>query len=401
MHEFHSIVQFALLPLIGLPATLACGYLLILTLLSRRSPSPAALDESTATQPTYFDIIVPAHDEAGGVADTVANLRSLDWPSGRFRVIVVADNCADATARIAREAGATVLERTDLVNRGKGYALAHAFRWSRADGEAEAVVVVDADSKVSRNLLHSFAVRIQRGASALQVHYGVLNAGASWRTRLMSIALGSIHKLRSRARERLALSCGIRGNGWCVTHALLDKVPYQAFSLTEDVEFGVDLGLAGYRVAYCDEAEVRGEMVTSEQAARSQRQRWEGGRMKLISRRVPALINAALTRPSAICCDLAIDLLVLPLSYILLNIAAFIAAVAATGAASSPVFVAVAAFDCVALTMYVGRGWMLSEVGLEGFWDLLRVPSFVFWKVVLVFSGPKSTDWIRTRRERR
>jgi hypothetical protein len=124
----------------------------------------------------------------------------------------------------------------------------------------------------------------------------------------MAIALGSIHKVRSRARERMGLSCGIRGNGWCVTHALLDKIPYRSFSLTEDVEFGVDLGLAGYRVAYCDESHVNGEMVTSEHASRSQRQRWEGGRIGLIREKVPALLRAAVARRSLVCLDLALDL---------------------------------------------------------------------------------------------
>ena len=66
------------------------------------------------------------------------------------------------------------------------------------------------------------------------------------------------------------------------TLALLDKMPYRSFSLTEDVEFGVELGLAGYRVAYCDESHVNGEMVTSEHAARSQRQRPSSRRDRFI-----------------------------------------------------------------------------------------------------------------------
>ena len=74
---------------------------------------------------------------------------------------------------------------------------------------------------------------------------GVLNPQDSWRTRLMAIALASFHRVRSRARERLRLSCGIRGNGWCITHRLLREVPYRAYSLAEDIEYGIDLGLAG------------------------------------------------------------------------------------------------------------------------------------------------------------
>jgi cellulose synthase/poly-beta-1,6-N-acetylglucosamine synthase-like glycosyltransferase len=381
------------------PTTAACLYLLILTCLSGRRgapPSPA--------RTLFFDVIVPAHNEASGIQRTVSNLLQLDWPAGRFRVVVIADNCTDDTARVARDAGALVIERRDPLHRGKGHALAHVFRWSRANKMADAVVVVDADSEASANLLKSFAARIDLGNHAMQAHYGVLNASASWRTRLMAIALGSIHKLRSRARERLGLSCGIRGNGWCATHALLDAIPYQAYSLTEDVEFGVDLGLAGHRVAYCDEAHVNGEMVTTESAARSQRQRWEGGRLALIRSKVPVLLRRTVSGRSRVCLDLALDLLILPLSYIVLSVTGLLAVAIVLSlmnhSALHLTLLGVAIADFAAVTAYVGRGWVLSGIGLAGFWDLLRVPGFIFWKLLLLVSGPKTTTWIRTRRER-
>jgi hypothetical protein len=394
MHLAYSIVVVAVLSIVALPATAACLYLLALTCLSRR---PAAAP--AASKQIFFDIIVPAHDEAAGIGKTIASLQRLSWPSSRYRIVVVADNCADATASISREAGATVLERQDLTQRGKGYALAHAFKWSRSEQIADAVAIVDADSIVSANLLESFAARIETGACALQAHYGVSNAMDSWRTRLMAIALGSIHKLRSRARERLGLSCGIRGNGWCVTHALLEHVPYRSFSLTEDVEFGIELGLAGYRVAYCDESEVNGEMVTSADAARSQRQRWEGGRIGLIRAKVPALLGAAFARRSEVCLDLALDLLVLPLSYWVLNVVAIIAIGALNPDGFGTALLTVGLIDFAALALYVCRGWILSGIGAVGIWDLMRVPAFLFWKLVIRFQ-PKTDAWIRTRREK-
>jgi cellulose synthase/poly-beta-1,6-N-acetylglucosamine synthase-like glycosyltransferase len=379
------------------PTTASCLYLLILTCASARMPVPAR-----GTRTPFFDVIVPAHNEAAGIQQTVASLQQLDWPADQFRIVVIADNCSDATARIAREAGAHVLERQDAVERGKGYALAYAFGWSRSDGKADAVVVVDADSKASVNLLQAFATRMERGSHAVQAHYGVLNANAAWRTRLMAIALGSIHKLRSRARERLGLSCGIRGNGWGVTHALLDQIPYRAYSLVEDVEFGVELGLAGYRIAYCDEADVNGEMVTTEAAARSQRQRWEGGRLALVRAKVPLLLRRAVTAGSLVCLDLALDLLILPLSYIVLSAGTLLVlGIALALLSTSPtrgLWPSFAILDCVAVAAYVGRGWALSGIGAQGFYDLLRVPGFIFWKLRLM-AAPKSSDWVRTKRE--
>jgi cellulose synthase/poly-beta-1,6-N-acetylglucosamine synthase-like glycosyltransferase len=395
MHLAYSIVVVIGLTIVALPATAACMYLLLLTCMSARPTLPQA-----ASRELFFDVIVPAHDEAAGIGRTISSLRGLDWPSARYRIVVVADNCTDATASIAREAGATVLERQDSTRRGKGYALAHAFSWSRSSGLADAVVVVDADSVVSANLLESFATRIESGACALQTHYGVLNAAASWRTRLMAIALGSIHKVRSRARERLGLSCGIRGNGWCVTHALLDKTPYRSFSLTEDVEFGIELGLAGHRVAYCDESHVNGEMVTSERAARTQRQRWEGGRMALIREKVPVLLRTTLGQHSLVCLDLAIDLLVVPLSYIVVNVLGIIALGALIPHHFRSAVLTVGLVDLCALALYVCRGWVLSGIGIEGIWDLLRVPVFLFWKLLIVRFQPKPDTWVRTKRER-
>ncbi len=394
MQELAATVESTLMFIVAVPATFACLYLLILTCLSGRVRPPRS-----ASRDVSFDVFVPAHNEAAGIARTVANLLQLDWPAERFRVIVIADNCTDDTAGIARRAGANVIERTDAVLRGKGYALAHAFKLSRAEGRAGAVVVVDADSEASANLLQSFADRIAAGESAMQAHYGVLNASASWRTRLMAIALGAIHKVRSRARERLHLSCGIRGNGWSVTHALLDRVPYEAFSLTEDVEFGNELGLAGYRVAYCDESHVNGEMVTSEEASRSQRMRWEGGRMALIVSQVPKLLRAAVARRSRVCLDLAFDLLVPPLSYVVLDAVAVIVLALLFSRIDRALYLWLGLADLLAVVAYVGRGWVLSGVGRAGFWDLLRVPWFIAWKVLLLVARKRPSSWVRTKRE--
>jgi cellulose synthase/poly-beta-1,6-N-acetylglucosamine synthase-like glycosyltransferase len=381
---------------LALPAGLACLYLFISTLLSAALRVPAR-----SSQRLQFDVIVPAHNEAAVIERTVASLKKIEWPADRFRVWVVADNCTDSTASQARSAGAQVWERHDANLRGKGYALQYAFGASLREGWANAIVVVDADAEVSANLLEAFAARIETGAHAVQAHYGVLNPMASWRTRLITIAKASFHIVRSRARERVKVSCGIRGNGWCVTRELLEKVPYAAFSLTEDLEYGIDIGMAGYRVAYADEAHSDADMASGEQVARKQRQRWEGGRFQLIRQKTLPLLGAALRQRSALCFDLALDLLVLPLSYVALNVVALLVA---AGAMSiwQPAFygwLELGAAFAICLLLYVLRGWQLSGVGAQGLLDLARAPGFLIWKVVLMLKPNKSTEWVRTDRE--
>src|ERR1039458_6708051 len=188
-----ALIHIVLLVLTA-PAALACIYLLVQTLMSAPLPPPPR-----SLRQTRFDIIVPAHNEAAVIARTIANLQQLDWPLDRYRILVVADNCTDDTATIARTAGATALERHDPTLRGKGYALRFAFERSLEQGWADAVAVVDADAEVSPNLLEAFASRIENGAHAVQVYYGVMNPWGSWRTRLLTIAMAAHHVGRSPA----------------------------------------------------------------------------------------------------------------------------------------------------------------------------------------------------------
>jgi cellulose synthase/poly-beta-1,6-N-acetylglucosamine synthase-like glycosyltransferase len=391
------IIFNLLLAAIALPAVLCTSYLLLLTVLSAAPAIPRC--KSRALR---FDIIVPAHDEAAVIERTIGSLRRIDWPADRFRILVCADNCTDSTAQHAHAAGAQVLERIEPERRGKGYALSFAFQRSRTDGFADAVVIIDADSEVSANLLEAIAARLERGDQAVQVHYGVLNPLASWRTRLITIAHGSFHMVRSRARERLRLSCGLRGTGWCVTHRLLNVVPYGAFSLTEDVEYGIELGMSGYRVAYAGEAHCNAEMVVSDVIAAPQRARWERGRFQLIRTRTAPLVRRALAQRGALCLDLALDLLVLPLSYIVLNVTVLLLG-AAMLALLLPHFswlwLWLAMGSTAVLSTYVVRGWQLSGIGLRGIADLSRVPQFLVWRVLLLLRKRQPKHWQRTERE--
>jgi cellulose synthase/poly-beta-1,6-N-acetylglucosamine synthase-like glycosyltransferase len=318
----------------------------------------------------------------------------------------VADNCTDRTAERAADAGAQVMLRKDAERRGKGYALTHAFAQSRADGFARAVVVVDADTVPSPNLLQAFAARLEAGAMAIQADYAIANPRESWRTRLMSLAFSLFHGVRSLGRERLGLSCGLRGNGMCFSASLLTLVPHDAFSIVEDLEYGIRLGQAGYRVMYAPEAHVYGEMVSSERASRSQRRRWEGGRLRLARLRAAPLLRQAVAQRSPILLDLAMDLFVPPLSWVGVACAAGLLASAALAfavpSAGAPAASALAVWSLATLFLFVHgmRGWALSGVGLRGLLDLFCIPVYVAWKVTLLFRRPAESkdSWVRTAR---
>jgi cellulose synthase/poly-beta-1,6-N-acetylglucosamine synthase-like glycosyltransferase len=391
------IVLAVVLSMVALTAVPPATYLLLATLLSGRERAPRR-----SSQQLKFNVFVPAHNEHSVIARVVASLRRIDWPIDRFRIVVIADNCTDDTAEIARTAGAHVLERHNLELRGKGYALAYAFEHSAAEGWADAVVVIDADAEASSNLLEAFATRIESGAYAVQAHYGVLNPMASWRTRLMTIATAAFHIVRSRARERLGLSCGIRGNGWCVTHGLLARVPYRSFSLAEDLEYGIEIGMAGLRVHYADEAHSNADMVSNEKIANTQRKRWEQGRFQLIRQKTGPLLRAAMQRRSTVCLDLALDLLVLPLSYVALSVIALVvlSAIATWWRPIFAIWLALGLFSAGSIAAYVLRGWQLSGIGARGLLDLARAPLFLIWKILLMLKRKSSTEWIRTERER-
>ena len=349
--------------------------------------------------PTRFAIVVPAHDEEAGIGATVSNLLSVDYPKDRFSVTVVADNCADETAARAEEAGARVLVRHDADRRGKGYALAHAFEILAR--EVDAVVVVDADTLVSPNLLRAFATRIEAGALAVQADYAVRNPNASWRTRLMAIAFGAFHVLRSVGRERLRLSSGLRGNGMCFTSRVLGLVPHDAYSIVEDVEYGIRLGEAGHRVYYAGDAHVYGEMVSSSRASQSQRERWEQGRAALARTRGVPLFGQALARRDLVLLDLAIDILLPPLSTLAIWVVAGFAAALLSGYFfSQEISLRIWIANLAALALYVLRGWSLSGTGLRGLVELACAPFYVAWKVALrLRQAERPKDWVRTTRE--
>lgn len=396
-----------LLALAGVPALAFSLYLLGLTLLSLGRPRPPR----DAGGLHRFRIVVPAHDEERGIAQTLWNLRHLDYPLHRYQVVVVADNCTDGTAEVARGGGATVLERHDPSLRGKGHALAFAFRHLLAEPATawDAAVVVDADSSVSPNLLRAISNRLAAGAPSVQAAYLPAPSAGKSLSLITEVAFTAFHVVRSTARERLGLSAGLRGNGMAFARPLLEQVPHDAFSRTEDLEFGIRLGLRGVRVAFAGEATVFGEMPERGDVAAVQRQRWMGGRMEIARAHLPALLAQALRRRSPVLADLAVDLLVPPLTLLaalILAGSAVAGAVALLGGSAA----LLPGAGGLALVVWLAAGLALvlhvADAARRAgrFRDLLAAPAalarYIFDKSLIAARSYGRTDpeWIRTAR---
>lgn len=373
---------------LSLPGSVELLLLTVGALLPARSPrrGPAAPVRRLA-------VVVPAHDEAAHIARCVRSLRACPALGAAVDVVVVADNCSDDTAARAVAAGATVLERTDPLRRGKGHALRFAFERLLAE-PIDAVAVVDADSVVEPGMLATTLDQFAAGAEAVQVPYGVRNPADSLRTRLMSVALLAFNRLRPRGRAGWGLSAGILGNGFALRRETLLAVPYEATSVVEDLEYHLRLVAGGRAVAYADGGAVLADMPTDRAAATQQRARWEGGRLRMLVEHAPGLARAVCRGRFALLEPL-LELLLLPLA---LHGALVLLCLLAPWSPLRAYGVMALALIAAHVGLALGRG--------GGSWRdlaaLAAAPLYVAWKLGatprIVRGAARDANWVRTAR---
>jgi cellulose synthase/poly-beta-1,6-N-acetylglucosamine synthase-like glycosyltransferase len=380
---------------IGLPLAAMSGYLLLLSaaaaLAPRRSGGPGRAPARR------FAILVPAHNEELLLPDLLASLGGLDYPADRYRVYVVADNCSDATAALARAQGARVFERSDQTLLGKGHALRWLLERVWAEGDYDAVVVLDADTVVSANFLRVMDGRLGRGERAIQAYYTVRDAAGSRGAGLRALALAAVHYLRPQGREALGGSAGLKGNGMVFAADLARRHPWPA-SLTEDIEYHLELLLAGERVRFAPDAVVAAEMPAGLRGAQTQNVRWERGRIEMLRRYGPKLLAAALRRRSFMLLDAAVDQLIPPLSLLVGGAGLCLAGGALLGSGALALLGGLA---LAAQASYLGASLALAGVPWRVCLALLYAPGYLLWKLWLyarVVAGRERQGWVRTAR---
>jgi cellulose synthase/poly-beta-1,6-N-acetylglucosamine synthase-like glycosyltransferase len=379
-----------ILILCSLPGTIELALITFAGMLPARDRKSKDL----AATITKLAVIIPAHNEAAAIGRCVRSVAACVPPdSVEVQIVVVADNCTDATADLARDASARVLVRFDSTHRGKGFALKFAFD-ALLDEGVDMFVVVDADSVVDSNLLSEMVRLFRAGADGAQVRYGVLNPEASLRSRLMNVALMAFNVLRARGRERMGLSVGIFGNGFGLSRATLEAVPFDAHSLVEDLEYHLQLVRAGKKIAFAHRTRVRAEMPTGRRGASVQRARWEGGRLRMAIQNLPGLLREAISGKLQLL-EPAFDLLLLPLAFHVTLLGLILL---------MPFDFArmYALFGLALVALHVVVGILVGGGDWRDFAALLSGPFYVAWKLAVLpktlGSARKVTAWVRTER---
>jgi len=389
IHWQLAIASWVLI-LLTLPGTIELAMITFAGMLPPREHLPKVI----GTKIDKLAIVIPAHDEAASIVRCVRSIAACTRPdSVETETIVVADNCSDATADLARGSGARVLVRSDSVRRGKGFALKFAFKTLLDEG-FDAVFIVDADSVVDTNLLLEIVRPFRAGADGVQVRYVVLNSDASLRTRLMNVALMAFNVLRARGRERMGVSVGIFGNGFGLSRAALEAVPYDANSLVEDLEYHLQLVRAGRRIVFVDRTRVRAEMPAGGRGASTQRARWEGGRLRTAVQNLPGLFAGVITGKLRLL-EPALELLLLPLAFhvTLLGLAALM---------PFALMRIYALFALALVAIHVVAGILVGGGDWRDFAALLCAPFYVLWKLAALprtlQSARSAAPWVRTDR---
>jgi cellulose synthase/poly-beta-1,6-N-acetylglucosamine synthase-like glycosyltransferase len=356
-----------------------------------------------------FLIVIPAHNEQSGIATTVRSCLDANYPSLLFGVTVIADNCTDQTAAVARDTGARVCERFDDVKKSKGYAIEFLLESLRRSGELDsldAVVIVDADTTIDPELLHPFDHGLRRGHDWMQAYYTVANPDQSWRTRLMTYAFSMFNGVMQLGQNALGSSAGFKGNGMCFSTRGLRRRPWKSYGLVEDMEYSWTLRVAGEKIWFVPEVSVYGAMLGSGgKDAANQRRRWEFGRNDIRKKYLGSLLRSTdlgWSDKVLSICELTIPSMAsLAVIYIILaslDIVVWRMTTSSGHSAMRACLGASAVVMTLGLCAYAISPFLAMRLPLRYLSSILFFPFYVGWKLIISLAG-RPRQWVRTARE--
>lgn len=246
-----------------------------------------------------YAICIAARNEEPVIGNLLASIKNQDYPSENLTVFVVADNCTDKTAQVAREMGAICYERFDDVHKTKGFALQFLFKNIAKDygiDSFEGYFIFDADNLLNRDYITRMNEAFDAGEKIITSYRNTKNFDENW-----IASTYAIHWLRSiryshRVRSVLRTATNIQGTGFLFAHELV-KNGWNYTSLTEDRAFTADAVAQGYPISYCDAAIFYDEQPTNLKVALRQRLRWSKGHLMAFTETGPQLFKNFIMGP--------------------------------------------------------------------------------------------------------
>jgi cellulose synthase/poly-beta-1,6-N-acetylglucosamine synthase-like glycosyltransferase len=348
--------------------------------------------------PPKIAILMPAHNEAASVARFIEPL--LPQLGERVRLVVIADNCTDDTASVARAAGAMVIERHDATLRGKGHALAFGRDWLAQD-PPDVVVVLDADCELEGDSLSTLAETCVVTGRPVQSCYLLRSQPSdAAMVQISNFAFLIKNLVRQRGAARIGAPAILGGTGMAFPWALFETAPLATSHLVEDLVLGIDFARAGQAPLYLEDARTWSSPAAKD-ATRTQRTRWEHGYVQTAAKVALPLVGEGVARGRWGLIWQGLSLAVPPLALLMtLGIALLVATVllALLGASWLP---AAMLFATMALTtIALGIAWSREgRIAISGA-TLLRIPLYLLWKLPVYLKLVRGTqsEWVRTER---
>lgn len=275
--ERFSIFVFVLL-------TLMYAYQLVYIAVGYLKRKPKPLPE--AKENHRYAVFISARNEAGVIGELIDSLKKQNYPDDRYDIYVLADNCTDNTAEVAKEAGALVYERENKQLVGKGYALDYLYKSiisEKGEKYYDAFIVFDADNIVHPDFLKEINKTFDTGKfDAITTYRNSKNFADNWLTAAYSIWFMREARYVNYPRMLLGAQCMISGTGFLVSAEAMEKNGGWPFHLlTEDIQFSVNCAIQGMSIGYCDSAMVYDEQPSSFKQSWNQRLRWSKGFFQL------------------------------------------------------------------------------------------------------------------------
>ena len=390
-----NVVLFVGSLILLVPCIVFCVECLASLLPRRSQPESRGINRPKTT------VLVPAHNEAAQIKPVLET--ALQQLTELDQLILIADNCTDDTAEIGRNLGVTVIERTNLELKGKGYALDYGLQYIKKNDPPEVVVILDGDCLLAPEAIENLTCLAHTTGKPVQSTYLMERpSNQGIKDNISVFALIVKNMLRLQGLNRLGWHCLLTGSGMAFPWSVIREVSLASGNIVEDMQLTIDLVLAGHTPLFCPTARVTGVLESSQKAANSQRTRWEHGHLRTILTQVPRLLKEFVIQRDFKLLILALDILVPPLSLLIMTwLATTIIAWLAVDLGASLIPAKILTLTGCFLFATVFLIWVVFGRSVLPLQNLLAIPLYILSKIAiyLKFVIQPQSKWLRTERD--